>query len=106
MVGSLIHFIYADYVDEASVTWELFEAAKMYELTKLQKACLCVICEKLSVDTCAKMLEGTFKHDLTGLFDYAMEFAVAYKSEVTKTEGWKAVLENPGLVGKMLDIVM
>jgi hypothetical protein len=98
----VIAFIYSDDVAEDAVTWELYEAAKMYALGRLQSLCLRSLLKSLDVNSCCKMLETTFKHDLDEMFDYAMDYLRKNKSEVAKTDGWKAVTENSKLLAKVL----
>jgi hypothetical protein len=48
------------------------------------------------------MLMAIFKHDLDEMFDHAMEFVKKNKTEVSKTDGWKAVTRNNELLAKIL----
>jgi hypothetical protein len=98
----MIDFIYSSYVPESAVTWDLFEAAKMYALPGLQDACLLSLRKNLNVNNSCKMLELTFKHGLDELFDFAMAFVKTNKHEVARTDGWTAVTDNSKLLAKIL----
>lgn len=54
------------------------------------------------MDTSCRMLMAIFKHDLDEMFDHAMEFVKKNKTEVSKTDGWKAVTRNNELLAKIL----
>ncbi len=101
MVKLLVEFIYFDTVRENDVSWDLFEAAKMYDLSQLQNLCLDAFRKKLSVANCCAMLEGAFKHDLSELFDRAVDFLNKNKWDVAQTKDWEAVAENSKLITKI-----
>ncbi len=100
MVKLMIEFIYRDEVAEAAVTWELFEAAKMYELPRLQNLCLGSLRGNLTFGNCCAMLEAAFRHDLDEAFDHAAKFVRENSAEVVKTDGWKIVTANCELLEK------
>jgi hypothetical protein len=98
IVKHLIEFVYKDDVDETAVTWELFEAAKMYDLAGLQRLCLTVIRKRLDVSNCCQMLEATTLHDLPDLFDLVVSFLRTFKAEVMQTDDWPRVAANAKLM--------
>jgi hypothetical protein len=85
----LIKFIYGFEVPEDSVTWALFEAARMYALPKLTCFCVSALGKKLEVNNSCEMLYQAHKHRLDNLFDYILKFIKRNKTEVAQTEGWR-----------------
>jgi hypothetical protein len=103
VVKQLITFIYEDKVDEEAVTWELYNAAKMYEVNRLQQLCLRGLRKKLDLDTCCEMLKSAFVHDLDEIFDFAIVFLKKNKEGVSQTNEWQELVkEYPDVLAKII----
>jgi hypothetical protein len=93
-------------VPEKAICWDLFEAAKMYDLDRLQKICLKSLCNSLNVNNCCRMLEAASLHDMPKLFRMAKRILKWRWAEVTETDDWKElVLNNKRLARKLEHVV-
>jgi hypothetical protein len=101
VVELLLEYIYKDAIAEEDVTWELFHAAKMYELDGLAKLCLTSLRKSICVDNCCAMLESAFLYELEIVFEFAVRFVRKNKKQVAKTEAWSAMKQNHELMAKI-----
>ncbi len=98
----LIKYIYTDDVPENSISWDLFEAAKTYEIIRLQELCLKSLRRNISAQNCCRMLEAAMLHDFEDYFNFAMVFFKNNKEEVMSSDSWKQVLTNNTLLAKII----
>jgi speckle-type POZ protein len=106
VVKQMIKFIYHDEVAEDAVSWQLFELAEMYDLTRLQQIYLSGLCKNIGVGNCCKILDLAFRSHSEEIFGFAIEFLKKHKNEVAQTEGWEQVKNNKGLIAKIILHVM
>jgi speckle-type POZ protein len=102
VVKHMARFIYKDDVEEEAISWSLFEAAAMFELSDLKQMCLDGLSKDINTENCCTLLEMAFRYDLDKIFDLAMAYFRANKMSVAKTPEWEKMKNNKELMAKIV----
>ena len=99
----LLRFIYAGKIEKQEVyTEDLFVAADKYGIDQLASLCEKKLARKLNASNALQLLVFADFHGAGHLKCEAIDFINSHASEVTKTQGWKALIESkPHLLAEL-----
>ena len=99
----MLRFIYAGKIEKQEVyTEDLFAASDKYGIDKLKSLCEIELMENLNAGNALQRLVLADLHGAGHLKCEAIDFINSHASEVTKTQGWKALIESkPHLLAEL-----
>ena len=102
-LGHLVHFLYAEepHVDAFDDAEGLLAAADQYQVPRLVALCERELCERVEVETAARLLVLADQHHAAQLKEHCLEFIGAQPGEVMATEGWQLLGTQPNLLQEL-----
>jgi speckle-type POZ protein len=103
VLGHLVHFLYAEEVgaDAFDDAEGLLAAADQYQVPRLLALCERELCERIEVETAARLLLLADQHHAEQLKERCLEFIGEQPGEVMATEGWQLLGTQPNLLQEL-----
>ena len=103
VLGHLVHFLYAEEVgaDAFDDAEGLLAAADQYQVPRLLALCERELCERVEVETAARLLLLADQHHAEQLKERCLEFIGEQPGEVMATEGWQLLGTQPNLLQEL-----
>jgi speckle-type POZ protein len=102
VANELLHFIYSGKVDNLKkVAKDLLAAADKYQLPQLVEMCEEHLMANLTTDTAPQVLVLSHLHKALKLKTVVVEFIIANRKDVMKSDNWQLIKQQPDLMEEL-----